>query len=220
MNIKIEHSWKTLLYEEFQKEYFKNLVSFLKKEYSEKIIYPPGKLIFKAFENCPFNNLKVVIIGQDPYHGYNQANGLCFSVSDGIKKPPSLLNIFKELKSDLNLEIPASGNLERWSTQGVLMLNSILTVEKSEPGSHKKKGWEKFTDHIIELINHNKSNIVFMLWGAYAQKKGEKINKNKHLILESAHPSPFSADRGFFNQNHFSKCNDYLKRHNKMKIMW
>mgnify|MGYP001297703744 CR=1 FL=1 len=220
MNIKIEHSWKKLLYEELKKDYFKNLVNFVKQEYSEKKIYPPGKLIFKAFENCPFNNLKVVIIGQDPYHGYNQANGLCFSVSDGIKKPPSLLNIFKELKSDLNLEIPTSGNLERWSTQGVLMLNSILTVEKGEPGSHKKKGWEKFTDCIIEIINHNKSNIVFMLWGAYAQKKGEKINKNKHLVLESAHPSPFSADRGFFNQNHFSKCNEYLKRHNKMKIMW
>jgi len=220
MNIKIDNSWKKLLKEEFQKEYFQNLVSFIKKEYSDKIIYPPGKLILKAFNNCTFQDLKVVIIGQDPYHGYNQANGLCFSVYDGVKKPPSLLNIFKELKSDLSLKIPTSGNLEKWSKQGVLMLNSILTVEKASPGSHKKKGWEVFTDSIIEIINNEKSNIVFILWGAYAQKKGEKINRKKHLILESAHPSPLSANRGFFNQKHFSKCNEYLKRHNKAKIMW
>ena len=220
MNIKIENSWKKLLKEEFEKDYFKNLVTFLKKEYSDSIIYPPGNLIFKAFNNCTFQDLKVVIIGQDPYHGYNQANGLCFSVCDGIRKPPSLLNIFKELKSDLNLKIPISGNLEKWSNQGVLMLNSILTVEKDEPGSHKKKGWEVFTDAVINLINNKKSNIVFILWGAYAQQKGEKINRKKHLVLESAHPSPLSANRGFFNQKHFSKCNKYLKRHNKVKIMW
>ena len=220
MDIKIENSWKQLLEKEFQKQYFKDLVHFLKNEYSKKTIYPPGKLIFKSFNNCPFNELKVVIIGQDPYHGYNQANGLCFSVNKGIKKPPSLLNIFKELRSDLNLDIPESGDLERWSKQGVLMLNSILTVEKSEPGSHKERGWEYFTDYIIEIIANKKTNIVFMLWGAYAQKKGEKINRNKHLVLESAHPSPFSANRGFFNQKHFSKCNEYLKRYNKQKIVW
>tara|TARA_Y100001968_G_C19358050_1_gene718258 strand:+ start:478 stop:1140 length:663 start_codon:yes stop_codon:yes gene_type:complete len=220
MKVIIESSWKELLMNEFKKPYFKELVSFVKKEYSQKTIYPPGKLIFKAFDNCSFKKIKVVIIGQDPYHGYNQANGLCFSVSDGLKKPPSLLNIFKELRSDLDINIPESGNLERWSHQGVLMLNSILTVEKGEPSSHKNKGWENFTDSVIEIIATQKSNIVFMLWGAYAQKKGEKINRNKHLILESAHPSPFSADRGFFGKKHFSKCNEYLKRYNKGKILW
>ena len=220
MNITIENSWKKLLNNEFQKNYFKELVNFVKKEYSNKTIYPPGKLIFQAFNNCPFEKVKVVIIGQDPYHGYNQANGLCFSVADGLKKPPSLLNIFKEIRSDVDLKIPKSGNLERWSNQGVLMLNSILTVEKGEPGSHKNKGWENFTDSVIQIIANNTSNIAFILWGAYAQKKGEKINRNKHLILEAAHPSPFSADRGFFGQKHFSRCNEYLKRHNKEEIMW
>ena len=220
MNITIENSWKKLLNNEFQKNYFKELVDFVKKEYSNKTIYPPGKLIFQAFNNCPFEKVKVVIIGQDPYHGYNQANGLCFSVADGLKKPPSLLNIFKEIRSDVDLKIPKSGNLERWSNQGVLMLNSILTVEKGEPGSHKNKGWENFTDSVIQIIANNTSNIVFILWGAYAQKKGEKVNRNKHLILEAAHPSPFSADRGFFGQKHFSRCNEYLKRHNKEEIMW
>ena len=220
MDVRIENSWKKILSKEFEKKYFINLTLFLKKEYQEKTIYPQGKLIFKAFENCSINNLKVVLIGQDPYHGYNQANGLCFSVNKGVKKPPSLVNIYKELKSDLNIEIPESGNLEKWSKQGILMLNSILTVEKDNPGSHKNKGWENFTDAVIEKITNLKSNVVFILWGAYAQKKGEKIDRNKHLVLESAHPSPLSANRGFFNQKHFSKCNEYLNRYNKQEINW
>jgi len=220
MDVKIENSWKEILSEEFEKKYFKQLALFLKKEYEEKKIYPPGKYIFNAFKNCSINDLKVVIIGQDPYHGYNQANGLCFSVNNGVRKPPSLINIFKELKSDLNLDIPESGNLERWSKQGILMLNSILTVEKENPGSHKNQGWEQFTDVVIEKIINLKTNIVFILWGAYAQKKGERIDRNKHLVLESAHPSPLSASRGFFNQKHFSKCNEYLNRYNKQKIIW
>ena len=220
MDVRIENSWKKILSKEFEKKYFIDLALFLKKEYQEKTIYPQGKLIFKAFENCSINNLKVVLIGQDPYHGYNQANGLCFSVNKGVKKPPSLVNIYKELKSDLNIEIPESGNLEKWSKQGILMLNSILTVEKDNPGSHRNKGWENFTDAVIEKITNLKSNVVFILWGAYAQKKGEKIDRNKHLVLESAHPSPLSANRGFFNQKHFSKCNEYLNRYNKQEINW
>ena len=218
--VNIESSWKNLIQEEFTKDYFKKLIDFVKKEYSQNDIYPQGSLIFKAFKNCSFHDLKVVIIGQDPYHGYNQAHGLCFSVKDGVKKPPSLINIFKEIKNDIGVEIPKSGNLERWSNQGVLMLNSILTVRKGEPGSHKEKGWENFTDKIIEVISEKTSKKVFMLWGAYAQKKGEKIDRKKHLVLEASHPSPFSANRGFFNTNHFSRCNEYLNTYNIKEIRW
>jgi len=220
MDVKIESSWKNKLSGEFKKEYFSNLVSFVKREFSENQIYPPAGLIFNAFNHCNFNNLKVVVLGQDPYHGYGQAHGLSFSVPSGIKNPPSLQNIFKEIKYDLNIQIPESGNLLRWANQGVLLLNSILTVRKGIPGSHQGKGWEVFTDSVIELISKNKNNIVFMLWGAYAQKKGLKIDRNNHLVIELPHPSPFSADRGFFGSKQFTKCNDYLKFYKKSVINW
>ena len=220
MDVKIESSWKDKLAGEFKKEYFSDLVSFVKKEFSENQIYPPAGLIFNAFNHCNFNDLKVVVLGQDPYHGYGQAHGLSFSVPNSIKTPPSLQNIFKEIKYDLNIPIPESGNLLRWANQGVLLLNSILTVRKGYPGSHQGKGWEVFTDLVIELISKNKSKIVFMLWGAYAQKKGLKIDRNNHLVIELPHPSPFSADRGFFGSKQFTKCNDYLKFYKKSVINW
>ena len=220
INVNIEKSWKKLLKNEFSKNYFTELVDFIKLEYSKEKIYPNGSLIFNAFKYCPFNDLKVIILGQDPYHGYNQAHGLSFSVINGVKKPPSLVNIFKELKNDIGKEIPESGNLEHWAKQGVLLLNSILTVRKGQPGSHRDKGWELFTDSVIDSISNNSKRKGFMLWGAYAQKKGKKIDRNKHLVLEAAHPSPFSAHTGFFNSNHFSKCNDYLNLFNIEKINW
>tara|TARA_S200000501_G_C20847644_1_gene754297 strand:- start:1469 stop:2134 length:666 start_codon:yes stop_codon:yes gene_type:complete len=220
VGINIENSWKNILQEEFSKHYFKKLFEFVKNEYNSKTIYPSFELIFNAFNYCPFNNLKVIIIGQDPYHGYNQAHGLSFSVTDKVKKPPSLVNIFKEIKNDLGKEIPVSGNLEKWSKQGVLLLNSILTVREGEPGSHKEKGWELFTDSVVDIISKNTSNKVFMLWGTYAQKKGQKIDRNKHLVLESSHPSPFSAHNGFFNTNPFSQCNEYLNSYNIQEINW
>ena len=220
MNVNIESSWELKLNKEFQKPYFLDLVSFLKKEFTSKDIYPPGSLIFNAFNNCSFHDLKVVILGQDPYHGDGQAHGLSFSVPDGIKQPPSLQNIFKEIYYDLGLKKPISGNLQRWSSQGVLLLNSILTVRKGVPGSHQMKGWETFTDAVIELISSQKENIVFILWGAYAQKKGLKINRSKHLIIESVHPSPFSAHKGFFNSKPFSRCNTYLEFHKKSPVNW
>ena len=218
--INIENSWKKMLQEEFSKYYFKKLFEFVKNEYNSKTVYPGFELIFNAFNYCPFTNLKVIIIGQDPYHGYNQANGLSFSVTDKVKKPPSLVNIFKEIKNDLGKEIPVSGNLEKWSKQGVLLLNSILTVRKGEPGSHKEKGWELFTDSVVDIISKKTSNKVFMLWGSYAQKKGLKIDRNKHLVLDSSHPSPFSAHKGFFNTNPFSQCNEYLNSYNIQEINW
>ena len=220
VDINIENYWKNILQEEFSKYYFKKLFEFVKNEYNSKTVYPRFELVFNAFNYCSFNNLKVIIIGQDPYHGYNQANGLSFSVTDKVKKPPSLVNIFKEIKNDLGKEIPISGNLEKWSKQGVLLLNSILTVRKGEPGSHKEKGWELFTDSVVDIISKNTSNKVFMLWGAYAQKKGQKIDRNKHLVLESSHPSPFSAHNGFFNTNPFSQCNEYLNSYNIQEINW
>ncbi len=220
VDVNIEYSWKKLLKNEFSKEYFKKLVDFIKKEYSTKEVYPKGALIFNAFNYCSFKDLKVIILGQDPYHGYNQAHGLSFSVLNGVKKPPSLINIFKEVKNDIGKEIPKSGNLENWANQGVLMLNSILTVRKGEPGSHKEKGWEVFTDYVIDKISKETTKKVFMLWGAYAQKKGQKIDRNKHLVLEAAHPSPFSAHTGFFNSNHFSRCNEYLNLYNIQEINW
>lgn len=220
MDVKIETSWKSLLNEEFEQEYFEQLVRFVKTEYQTSTVYPPGKEIFNAFTYCPFQELRVVILGQDPYHGPGQAHGLCFSVNDGITFPPSLRNIFKEVRNDVGIEIPKSGNLSGWAQQGVLLLNATLTVRARQAGSHQGKGWEKFTDKVIRIISEEKSNVVFMLWGAYAQRKGEFIDSEKHLILKSAHPSPFSADRGFFGNRHFSKCNEYLESKGCHPINW
>ncbi|HRI05772.1 MAG TPA: uracil-DNA glycosylase [Candidatus Dojkabacteria bacterium] len=220
MEVKIEQSWKEVLNEEFNQEYFLKLASFVKEEYKSKRIFPPADKIFNAFNLCSFNDVKVVIIGQDPYHGEGQANGLSFSVNDGIRIPPSLINIYKELKSDLGINPPNSGNLERWSKQGVLLLNATLTVQKSTPNSHQGKGWEKFTDAVIKQISDRKENVVFILWGAYAKKKGEVIDRNKHFVIESPHPSPFSADRGFFGSKPFSKTNSYLTKNNLKAINW
>ncbi len=220
MEVIIEESWKERLSDEFDKPYFKELASFVKQEYKSHQVYPPASQIFNAFHHCPFNDLKVVIVGQDPYHGLGQANGLCFSVNEGVKYPPSLQNIFKEIKSDLGVDIPDSGNLERWAKQGILMLNATLTVRANSPGSHQKRGWEEFTDAILKVVSVTKKNIVFVLWGAYAQKKGDFINTDKHLILKSPHPSPFSAYNGFFGNKHFSKSNMYLKEKGIETIKW
>jgi uracil-DNA glycosylase len=220
MSVKIAESWKKQLESEFEKEYFKLLTDFVKEDIQNNVVYPSEKLIFNAFEKCSFDDMKVVILGQDPYHGKGQANGLSFSVNDGVRIPPSLKNIFKEINADLGKEIPESGNLERWAEQGVLLLNSILTVRSATPGSHQKKGWETFTDTVIETISNQKENVVFMLWGKYAQQKGAVIDKKKHFVLESAHPSPFSAHKGFLGNQHFSKANDYLKSNQKEEIEW
>jgi uracil-DNA glycosylase len=220
MDVKIADSWKDKLNGEFEKAYFKNLVSFIKEEYKSHTIFPPGKQIFSAFDHCGFEDVKVVIIGQDPYHGPGQGNGLCFSVNDGVRKPPSLINIFKEIRNDLGTEIPESGNLERWADQGVLLLNATLTVRANSPGSHQKKGWEQFTDAVIKLLSDKKEHLVFILWGASAQKKGEVIDAQKHMIIKSAHPSPFAADRGFFGSKPFSRTNDYLKSKGLDTISW
>lgn len=220
MDVKIEPSWKAKVSQEFEKPYFQNLVSFLKEERQNHTIYPPGNQIFNAFEWCIFDNVEVVIIGQDPYHGPGQANGLCFSVADHVALPPSLKNIFKEINRDLGKPVPKSGNLERWAKQGVLLLNATLTVRANTAGSHQKKGWEEFTDEVIRILSSEKEHLVFILWGAYAQKKGSVIDRSRHLVLESAHPSPFSAERGFFGNNHFSKTNEYLKKMGKKEIDW
>jgi uracil-DNA glycosylase len=220
MDVKIAKSWKEVLESEFEKPYFSDLVNFIKSEYNIYKVYPPGKLIFNAFDHCSFENLKVVILGQDPYHGAGQANGLCFSVADGIRKPPSLINIFKEIQDDIGTPIPESGNLERWAKQGILLLNATLTVRANQAGSHQNKGWETFTDAVIKQISDKKSGIVFLLWGAFAQKKGSIIDKNKHYVLQSAHPSPFAAHRGFFGNKHFSKTNEFLIKNNKTPIKW
>jgi uracil-DNA glycosylase len=220
MVVKIESSWKERLQEEFRKVYFRELVSFVKEEYKSSSVYPPGKLIFSAFDHCCFDDLKVVIIGQDPYHGTGQANGLCFSVNDGIEIPPSLVNIFKEIRDDLGKPFPPNGNLERWARQGVLLLNATLTVRANVAGSHQRRGWEEFTDAAIKLVSDEKSGVVFLLWGAYAQKKGEMIDRKKHLVLSCAHPSPFSANRGFLGCRHFSKTNAYLRNRGVPEIDW
>jgi uracil-DNA glycosylase len=220
MDVKIEASWKTRIQSEFEKEYFIRLSDFVKEEYRSNTIFPPGALIFNAFNLCPFDNVKVVIIGQDPYHGPGQAHGLCFSVREGLAYPPSLINIFKEIKSDLGIAVRPSGNLERWASQGVLLLNATLTVRAHTAGSHQKKGWEIFTDAVISMLNNEKTNLVFFLWGAYAQKKGENIDRSKHLVLESVHPSPLSASRGFFGNKHFSRCNHYLSEKGIAPIDW
>lgn len=219
-DVKIHTSWKKVIGEEFGKEYFEKLIQFVKKEYSSKTIYPEGKNIFRAFELCPFEEVKVVIIGQDPYHGPKQANGLCFSVNDGIPLPPSLQNIYKEIETDLGVARPTKGNLDNWARQGVLLLNATLTVRANTPGSHQHQGWEQFTDAVIRAISAKKENIVFLLWGKYAQDKGAKIDSKKHHILTAAHPSPFSAYGGFFGCKHFSKTNKYLKSIKKNPIEW
>ncbi len=217
----LEPNWRQILEEEFEKQYFETLETFVEESYKNTVCFPSKLLIFNALNKCEFKDIKVVIIGQDPYHKAGQANGLSFSVADGIKFPQSLRNIFKELKNDLELDIPFSGNLEPWATQGVLLLNSILTVENGKPGSHKNKGWEIFTDAIVDIINVKHENIVFLLWGAYAHKKGFKINRAKHLVIESKHPSPLSANfGGWFNQNNFSNANNYLNSKNKTPIDW
>ncbi len=220
MNVKIAPSWKDRLSGEFSKPSFLNLVEFIKSEYKNHTVYPRGPEIFRAFDLTDFDSVKVVILGQDPYHGPGQANGLAFSVRDGMTKPPSLINIFKEVKTEYGKEIPTSGNLEHWAKQGVLLLNATLTVRARQAGSHQKKGWEEFTDAVIRKISEEKEHIVFMLWGAYAQKKGAVIDENKHLVLKSAHPSPFAADRGFFGNDHFKQANTYLAEHGKSEIVW
>ena len=220
MEVDIEKSWKKVLKDEFEKEYFKELVSFVKKEYSSKKIFPKGSDIFRAFELCPFDKVKVVIIGQDPYHGEKQANGLAFSVSRGVLNPPSLQNIYKELKNDLDIDIPKTGELEGWAKQGVLLLNATLTVEAHKAGSHQNKGWEEFTNAVVQRLSDEKENLVFILWGKYAQDKGKNIDTKKHLVIKSPHPSPFSANRGFFGSKPFSKTNEYLKDKKIEEINW
>ena len=217
----IEDSWKKVLLDEFQSEYFDNLNSFLEKEIQQEVIYPPSHLIFNAFNKTSFKNVKVVILGQDPYHGERQAHGLCFSVPNGIKQPPSLKNIFKELSTDIACDIPENGNLGKWATEGVLLINATLTVRAHQAGSHQKKGWEKFTDAVIKKISDEKDNIVFILWGNYAQGKSKFIDETKHYIIKSVHPSPLSANRGgFFGTQPFSKTNQYLESKNIKAINW
>ncbi|WP_053991140.1 uracil-DNA glycosylase [Mangrovimonas sp. TPBH4] len=221
MNLQLEPTWKAYLEEEFKKPYFENLTGFVKNEYLEHSCYPPGKQIFSAFEWCPIEKTKVVIIGQDPYHGPKQANGLCFSVTDGIAHPPSLINIFKEIETDLGVPYPISGNLERWAQQGVLLLNATLTVRAHEAGSHQNKGWETFTDQVIKTISEQKENVVFLLWGGYAKKKIKLIDQSKHHVLTSGHPSPLSANRGYwFGNKHFSKTNSLLETIGQEPIEW
>ena len=221
MDVRIDSSWKEVLQDEFRKDYFIRLTEFIKEEYSGQApIYPPARLIFNAFDHCPFNKVKVVIIGQDPYHGAGQANGLCFSVNKGVPFPPSLMNIFKEIESDTGTPVPQDGDLTRWSNQGVLLLNATLTVRASQAGSHQKRGWEEFTDAAIRMLAERRENIVFILWGSYAQKKGAFIDRNRHLVLTSPHPSPLSAYQGFFGNHHFSRANAYLAQHGKSEIIW
>ncbi len=220
MNVQIAENWKKLLHNEFEKPYFHSLVQFVKKEYSQHTCFPPGKEIFAAFDSCQLDDLKVVILGQDPYHNYNQANGLCFSVREGIPFPPSLQNIFKEVADDTGTSIPVSGDLTRWANQGVLLLNATLTVRAHQAGSHQNQGWEVFTDSVIETISKETEHVVFILWGSFAQKKSNLIDAQKHCILKAPHPSPLSSYRGFFGCHHFTKANDYLVSKGKERIVW
>lgn len=220
MSVVIETSWKELLANEFEKTYFKELTQFVRSEYQTQKIYPAPKKIFAAFDATPVNQVKVVILGQDPYHGPNQANGLSFSVNPSVKIPPSLVNIYKEIEADLNKKMPPDGNLERWAQQGVLLLNATLTVRAHQAGSHQNKGWEEFTDAAIRGLAERRENLVFMLWGSYAQKKGSFIDTDKHLVLKSPHPSPLSAHRGFFGNKHFSQANEYLWMNGQLPIEW
>jgi len=221
MNLNFHESWKPYLEAELSQDYFKQLIDFVSSEYEKGNCYPPKEAIFNAFNYCHFNDVKVVIIGQDPYHGEGQANGLCFSVADGIKHPPSLINIFKEIESDLGIPYPESGNLERWAKQGVLLLNATLTVRAHEAGSHQKKGWETFTDAVIKTISDNKKDVVFLLWGGFAKKKAKLIDAKKHIILNSGHPSPLSANRGYwFGNTHFSQVNQRLAHLGLKGLKW
>lgn len=220
MDVRIAQDWKEILSEEFSKPYFKELVEFVRAEYAAGEVFPKGRDIFRAFDKCPFDKLKVVIIGQDPYHGVGQANGLCFSVGEGVPFPPSLQNIFKEVNSDTGAPIPTSGNLDRWAEQGVLLLNAVLTVRAHQAASHAGRGWEQFTDAVVRAIATRKQGVVYMLWGSYAQKKGAIADPYNNLILKSVHPSPLSSYRGFFGCRHFSKANDYLANIGKTQIIW
>ncbi|GAA4274171.1 uracil-DNA glycosylase [Aquimarina gracilis] len=221
MNVNIEQGWKEQLKDEFEKPYFSELVNFVKEEYLKNRCYPKGSEIFAAFDHCSFDDVRVVIIGQDPYHGPGQANGLCFSVNDGIVMPPSLVNIFKEIENDLGISFPSNGNLQRWAKQGVLLLNATLTVRATQAGSHQNKGWELFTDAVIRAVSEKKENVVFLLWGGFAKKKGAKINRSKHCVLTSGHPSPLSANRGYwFGNGHFSRTNKYLEENGLININW
>ena len=219
-NVKIDEAWKEHLTEEFETKYFQELTEFIRTQYLSHSIYPPPKEIFRAFDLCPFDEVKVVILGQDPYHGKGQANGLCFAVHEGISLPPSLVNIYKEIETDLGIKMKPKGDLENWAKQGVLLLNATLTVEAGKAGSHQKKGWEEFTDACIKALSEQKENLVFLLWGRYAQEKGKVIDTTKHLVLTAAHPSPFSAYSGFFGCKHFSKANEYLASHGRGAIKW
>lgn len=220
MDVFLEYDWQDFLQEEFDKAYFKKLMNFVQHEYEHAEVFPPVHLVYHAFNLCSLANTRVVILGQDPYHDVNQSHGLCFSVQEGVKQPPSLVNIFKELSSDLGVQPPLSGNLESWARQGVLLLNATLTVRAHQAGSHQKQGWEEFTDSVIHRLSDAKENMVFMLWGAYAQKKISLIDTSKHLVLCSAHPSPLSAYRGFFGSRHFSKTNEYLQAQGRQPINW
>ena len=220
INPKIEESWKEVLIDEFHKEYFIKLKEFLVEERKKHIVFPPGAMIFNAFNYTPFKDVKVVLLGQDPYHGPGQAHGLCFSVPNGVQKPPSLINIFKEINTDLGITIPHGGNLEKWAKQGVLLLNATLTVRAHEAGSHQKRGWEQFTDAAIMAISKNREGVIFLLWGAYAQAKASIIDQNKHFVLTSPHPSPLSVTRGFYGCKHFSKTNELLRKQGKTEIDW
>lgn len=220
MNVKIEPSWRQALETEFDKTYFGQLTEFVRHEYQHQTIFPPPKFIFHAFDMTPFDRVKVVILGQDPYHGDNQANGLAFSVNNGVQIPPSLKNIYKEINRDLKKSIPNTGNLDRWAKQGVLLLNSTLTVKAHQAGSHQRQGWEQFTDNVIQVLSDKKTDLVFMLWGNYAQKKGAVIDNSKHLILKTSHPSPLSAHQGFLGCSHFSQCNTFLELNGFDPIDW
>lgn len=220
MNVRIDESWRQVLQPEFDKPYFELLTTFVRHAYRTTQCFPPAGQIFRAFYLCPFDKVRVVIIGQDPYHDFNQAHGLCFSVQEGVPAPPSLVNIYKEIQRDLGKPIPTSGNLTHWAEQGVLLLNATLTVEAHRAGSHQGKGWEELTDAAIQALNNQRSNIVFMLWGSYAQRKGQFIDRRRHLVLTAVHPSPLSAYRGFIGCGHFSQANAYLKQHGQPPINW
>lgn len=221
MDVKIENSWKSVLRDEFDKDYFVRLTEFVREEYrTAEAVFPPGNKIFAAFDATPFDEVKVVILGQDPYHNYGQANGLCFSVGDSVQMPPSLVNIFKEVNSDTGAPIPTSGDLTRWARQGVLLLNATLTVRVHQAASHQGRGWEQFTDAAVAALSARRENLVFLLWGNYAKRKGAVIDRSKHLVLESAHPSPLSAYHGFFGNHHFSRANAYLVEHGKVPVVW
>ena len=220
MDIRIEEGWKKALSHEWEEPYFKELTAFVGERYRNARIYPPGSRIFAAFDECPFNNVKVVILGQDPYHGPGQANGLCFSVNPGVAMPPSLINIFKAIQSDTGAPMPDNGDLSRWASQGVLLLNATLTVEEHRAGSHQGKGWETFTDHVISTLSQQRDNLVFILWGSYAKSKSALIDHQRHMVLTSPHPSPLSAHRGFFGNHHFSTANAYLASHGRTPIIW